>query len=72
MNARCFLPTSTLLLRGGRVRERAWQHVVDVAATTSTSTGTGTGTVTTTPGVVAASRNAWISSFPLQENISLR
>ena len=63
MNARCFLPTSTLLLRGGRVRERAWQRVVDVAATTSTSTGTGT-TVATTPAVVGASRNAWISSFP--------
>ena len=73
MNARCFLPTSTLLLRGGRVRERAWQHVVDVAATTSTSigTGTGTGTVATTPAVVAASRNAWISSFPPRASWSL-
>ena len=71
MNARCFLPTSTLLLQGGRVGERAWQHVVDVAATTSTSTGTGTGTVATTPAVVAASRNAWISSFPLRASWSL-
>ena len=71
MNAHCFLPTSTLLLRGGRVGERAWQHVVDVAATTSTSTGTGTGTVATTPAVVAASRNAWISSFPPRASWSL-